>query len=42
LGKTTLAHVIAKQAGYKVFEINARSVFRLERVMQRTYAFGTF
>ncbi|KAF9651533.1 P-loop containing nucleoside triphosphate hydrolase protein [Thelephora ganbajun] len=23
LGKTTLAHVVAKQAGYKVFEINA-------------------
>lgn len=24
LGKTTLAHVVAKQAGYNVFEINAR------------------
>lgn len=24
LGKTTLAHIIAQQAGYKVFEINAR------------------
>jgi chromosome transmission fidelity protein 18 len=24
LGKTTLAHVIAKQAGYRVYEINAR------------------
>jgi chromosome transmission fidelity protein 18 len=24
LGKTTLAHVVAKQAGYRVFEINAR------------------
>ncbi len=24
LGKTTLAHIVAKQAGYKVFEINAR------------------
>lgn len=24
LGKTTLAHVVAKQAGYKVMEINAR------------------
>ena len=24
LGKTTLAHVIAKQAGYTVFEVNAR------------------
>jgi replication-associated recombination protein RarA len=26
LGKTTLAHVVARQAGYEVFEINARSV----------------
>jgi chromosome transmission fidelity protein 18 len=26
LGKTTLAHVVARQAGYRVFEINARSV----------------
>lgn len=26
LGKTTLAHVIAKQAGYVVFEVNARCV----------------
>jgi chromosome transmission fidelity protein 18 len=26
LGKTTLAHVVAKQAGYSVFEINARWV----------------
>jgi chromosome transmission fidelity protein 18 len=25
LGKTTLAHVIARQAGYEVMEINARS-----------------
>jgi chromosome transmission fidelity protein 18 len=25
LGKTTLAHVIARQAGYEVLEINARS-----------------
>lgn len=24
LGKTTLAHVVARQAGYDVFEINAR------------------
>jgi chromosome transmission fidelity protein 18 len=24
LGKTTLAHVVARQAGYSVFEINAR------------------
>lgn len=24
LGKTTLAHVVAKQAGYSVYEINAR------------------
>lgn len=24
LGKTTLAHVVAKQAGYGVYEINAR------------------
>lgn len=24
LGKTTLAHVVARQAGYEVFEINAR------------------
>lgn len=24
LGKTTLAHIVAKQAGYNVFEINAR------------------
>lgn len=24
LGKTTLAHVVAKQAGYTVFEVNAR------------------
>jgi chromosome transmission fidelity protein 18 len=27
LGKTTLAHVVAKQAGYAVFEVNARCVF---------------
>jgi len=33
LGKTTLAHVIAKQAGYKVFEINARFVVRLKKLM---------
>ena len=26
LGKTTLAHVVASQAGYNVFEINARCV----------------
>lgn len=26
LGKTTLAHVVAAQAGYNVFEINARYV----------------
>ena len=26
LGKTTLAHVVATQAGYNVFEINARCV----------------
>lgn len=26
LGKTTLAHVVARQAGYEVFEINARFV----------------
>ena len=26
LGKTTLAHVVARQAGYEVMEINARSV----------------
>ena len=26
LGKTTLAHVVAHQAGYEVLEINARSV----------------
>jgi chromosome transmission fidelity protein 18 len=26
LGKTTLAHVVAAQAGYNVFEINARHV----------------
>lgn len=26
LGKTTLAHVVAKQAGYDVYEINARCV----------------
>lgn len=26
LGKTTLAHVVARQAGYDVFEINARWV----------------
>jgi chromosome transmission fidelity protein 18 len=26
LGKTTLAHVVARQAGYRVFEINARHV----------------
>lgn len=25
LGKTTLAHIIAKHAGYNVVEINARS-----------------
>ncbi len=24
LGKTTLAHVVAAQAGYKVLEVNAR------------------
>lgn len=24
LGKTTLAHIVAKQAGYDAFEINAR------------------
>jgi Holliday junction resolvasome RuvABC ATP-dependent DNA helicase subunit len=24
LGKTTLAHIVAQQAGYSVFEINAR------------------
>ena len=24
LGKTTLAHVVARQAGYTVFEVNAR------------------
>lgn len=24
LGKTTLAHVVARQAGYEVMEINAR------------------
>jgi chromosome transmission fidelity protein 18 len=28
LGKTTLAHVIARQAGYAVMEINARSALR--------------
>ena len=27
LGKTTLTHVIARQAGYVVFEVNARFVF---------------
>jgi chromosome transmission fidelity protein 18 len=27
LGKTTLAHVVASQAGYNTFEINARCVF---------------
>lgn len=27
LGKTTLAHVVARQAGYEVMEINARFVF---------------
>ena len=26
LGKTTLAHIVAKHAGYNVFEINARCV----------------
>jgi AAA+ superfamily predicted ATPase len=30
LGKTTLAHVLAKQAGYEVLEINARLVKRLQ------------
>jgi chromosome transmission fidelity protein 18 len=30
LGKTTLAHVVARQAGYRVFEINARSVASLD------------
>jgi replication-associated recombination protein RarA len=29
LGKTTLAHVVARQAGYEVMEINARSVVPL-------------
>lgn len=38
LGKTTLAHVIAKQAGYKVFEINARSVVRPEKVTREAHA----
>ena len=33
LGKTTLAHIIAKQAGYKVFEINARFVARPKKAM---------
>jgi chromosome transmission fidelity protein 18 len=27
LGKTTLAHVVAKHSGYEVMEINARRVF---------------
>lgn len=26
LGKTTLAHIVARQAGYEVMEINARHV----------------
>lgn len=39
LGKTTLAHVIARQAGYKAFEINARSVITLGKVARGTYPF---
>ena len=31
LGKTTLAHVVAQQAGYSVYEINARYVNVHER-----------
>ena len=27
LGKTTLAHIVARQAGYEVMEINARHTF---------------
>lgn len=38
MGKTTLAHVIAKQAGYKVFEINARSVVGPEEVTWEAHA----
>lgn len=30
LGKTTLAHIIAKHAGYNVVEMNARSATVLE------------
>ena len=33
LGKTTLAHVVAKQAGYNVFEINARLVSKSVSVL---------
>jgi chromosome transmission fidelity protein 18 len=32
LGKTTLAHIVAKQAGYNVFEINARYVYSLDEL----------
>ena len=32
LGKTTLAHVVAKQAGYTVFEVNARFVVCLNNI----------
>lgn len=31
LGKTTLAHVVARQAGYEVMEINARFVLYICR-----------
>ena len=30
LGKTTLAHIVAKHAGYNVVEMNARPVFSSE------------
>ena len=33
LGKTTLAHVVAKQAGYEVMEINARYDSSMEHLI---------
>ncbi|THG93472.1 hypothetical protein EW026_g7776 [Hermanssonia centrifuga] len=35
LGKTTLAHIVAKQAGYKVFEINASDARSAQVVDER-------
>jgi chromosome transmission fidelity protein 18 len=41
LGKTTLAHVVAAQAGYSVFEINARYVSSLaEPILSLTTLFS--